>query len=214
VDEERVVEQAIGGCAEAFDELVRRHRGQIYSLIRMLAGGDADAEDLTQEAFVRAYLAIARFQQKSSFRTWLTRIAINVVHTHLAARQRGHQPVSLEVATDGEQWEAFVVKSDMETTLSRRQAISRALAMLPEEYRIAVTLKDVQGFEYHEIAEVLDIPIGTVESRVFRARRRLRPLLRPWLQRSSSTPGSGSGTAVAPERAEEDEDAEGLASSC
>lgn len=209
VDEEHVVEQAIGGSVDAFDELVRRHRGQIYTLIRMLAGGDADAEDLTQESFVRAYVAMPRFQRKSTFRTWLTRIAVNVVHTHLAQRRRGHQAVSLEVATDGEEWEALVVRNDMEANLSRRQAIVRALAMLPEDHRIAVTLKDMQGFEYHEIAEVLNVPIGTIESRVFRARRRLRPLLQPWLQRTSSTPGA---RAIASDEAEED--AEGLASSC
>jgi RNA polymerase sigma-70 factor (ECF subfamily) len=211
VDEERVVEEAIGGSVAAFDELVRRHRGQIYTLIRMLARGDADAEQLTQEAFVRAYVAIARFRQTSTFRAWLTRIAVTVARTHLAqlAQARtGRQPVSLEVAADGEQWEALVVRSDRETTGSRRQAILRALAMLPEECRIAVTLKDVQGFEDREIAEVLDVPIETIEPRIFRARRRLRPLLQPWLQRSSSAAGSAAGTE------NPEEDAEGLASSC
>jgi RNA polymerase sigma-70 factor (ECF subfamily) len=70
----------------------------------------------------------------------------------------------------------------------------RALAQLPEEYRVALTLRDVQGFEYHEIAEILNTPIGTIEARVFRARRRLRPLLRQWLQRSPTAQGAGTAT--------------------
>jgi RNA polymerase sigma-70 factor, ECF subfamily len=187
VDEERVVQQAISGSREAFDELVRGHRAQIYTLIRTVIGDDSDAEDLTQECFVRAYGAIARFRREGTFRTWLTRIAVNVARTYLARRGRARRTVSLEVASDGERWtsECFVVASDVEAALCRRQAIVRALAKLPEECRVALTLRDVQGFEYHEIAEILKTPIGTIEARVFRARRRLRPLLRQWLQRPS-----------------------------
>jgi RNA polymerase sigma-70 factor, ECF subfamily len=200
VDDERVVEQAVAGSREAFDELVRRHRNQIYTLIRTLAGDAADADDLTQECFVRAYVAIVRFRQEGTFRTWITRIAVNVVRTHLARQRRGgRQAVSLDVAYGIESGEhasahayasaheiddALMVRTDVEATLSRRQAIVRALAMLPEECRVALTLRDVQGFEYHEIAEVLNVPIGTIESRVFRARRRLRPLLQQWRPRS------------------------------
>jgi RNA polymerase sigma-70 factor (ECF subfamily) len=192
VDDERMVEQAIAGSREAFDELVRRHRNHIYTLIRTIAGDAADADDLTQECFVRAYVAIVRFRQEGTFRTWITRIAVNVVRTHLARRRRGGRyDVSLDVPGDIDSREpayeidaASMVSSDVEATLSRRQAIVRALAMLPEECRVAVTLRDVQGFEYHEIAEVLNVPIGTIESRVFRARRRLRPLLQQWRPRS------------------------------
>jgi RNA polymerase sigma-70 factor (ECF subfamily) len=186
VDDESVVREAISGSREAFDELVRRHRSQIYTLIRTVTGDDADADDLTQECFVRAYVAIVRFRGESSFRTWLTRIAVNVARTYLARRRRVQQPVSLEVASDGEHWtsESFVVENDVELTVCRRQAIVRALAQLPEQCRVALTLRDVQGFEYHEIAEVLNTPIGTIEARVFRARRRLRPLLQQWLQQS------------------------------
>lgn len=185
-----MVEQAIAGSREAFDELVRRHRNQIYTLIRTLAGDAADADDLTQECFVRAYVAIVRFRQEGTFRTWITRIAVNVVRTHLARRRRGGRyAVSLDVTSDSGEASpdvnaALMVCSDVEATLSRRQAIVRALAALPDECRVALTLRDVQGFEYHEIAEVLNVPIGTIESRVFRARRRLRPLLQQWRPRS------------------------------
>ena len=194
MDDESVVREAISGSREAFDELVRKHRGQIYTLIRTVIGDDSDADDLTQECFVRAYVAIVRFREESSFRTWLTRIAVNVARTYLARRRRGRQPVSLEVASDGERWmsDSFVVDSDIEAAFCRRRAIVRALVQLPEECRVALTLRDVQGFEYHEIAEILNTPIGTIEARVFRARRRLRPLLRQWLQRSPAAPGAGS----------------------
>jgi RNA polymerase sigma-70 factor (ECF subfamily) len=187
VDDECVVREAVGGSREAFDELVRRHRSQIYTLIRTVIGDDTDADDLTQECFVRAYVSIVRFRREGAFRTWLTRIAVNVARTYLARRRRAHRSVSLEVASDGERWtsEPFIVQSDVEVALGRRRAIVRALAQLPEECRVALTLRDVQGFEYHEIAEILKTPIGTIEARVFRARRRLRPLLRQWLQRPS-----------------------------
>jgi RNA polymerase sigma-70 factor, ECF subfamily len=202
VDDERVVEQAVGGSREAFDELDCRHRGQIYALIRTVTGHDSDAEDLTQECFVRAYVAIVRFRQDGAFRTWLTRIAVNVARTYLARQRRGRRSISLEVASVGEHRisDALVVRSDVEATVSRRQAIVRALAMLPEDSRIALTLRDMQGLEYHEIAAILNVPIGTIESRVFRARRQLRPLLQQWLPRSSSTHG---GLAVRPDDAAE-----------
>jgi RNA polymerase sigma-70 factor, ECF subfamily len=192
VDDPGVVERAIAGSREAFDELVRRHRGQIYSLIRTLTGEDTDADDLTQETFVRAYTAIVRFRQESAFRTWLSRIAVNVVRTHLANRRHRQPGLSLDLGSDAEHAipDALVVSIDVETVLSRRDAIVRALAMLPESWRVALTLRDIQGFEYREIATILNVPIGTIESRVFRARRRLRPLLRQWLHRSASTHGS------------------------
>jgi RNA polymerase sigma-70 factor (ECF subfamily) len=201
VDDECVVREAVGGSREAFDELVRRHRSQIYTLIRTVIGDDTDADDLTQECFVRAYVSIVRFRREGAFRTWLTRIAVNVARTYMARRRRAHRSVSLEVASDGERWtsEPFIVESDIEGALGRRRAIVRALAQLPEECRVALTLRDVQGFEYHEIAEVLNTPIGTIEARVFRARRRLRPLLQQWLQRSPA--GQGTETATPANRA-------------
>ncbi len=187
MDDEGVVECAIAGSREAFDELVRRYRGQIYTLIRTLTGDERDADDLTQETFVRAYNAIGRFRRESAFRTWLTRIAVNAVRTYRADERR--RPQGVEFSGDAERSVASApaASSDVETTLSRRQAIVRALAMLPDDWRVALTLKDVQGFEYHEIAAVLNVPIGTIESRVFRARRRLRPMLREWLHRAPPT---------------------------
>ena len=176
-----LVEAAAGGDREAFDELVRRYQGAIVSLIRSLTGGGADAEDLAQEVFVRAWRSLARFRGDSAFRTWLHRIAVNVVRSHqgrMSRLRRWLQPASSE-AEMTDPIEAAADASDMESDVVRRDAIDRALAAIPAEMREAVVLRDVQGLDYREIADALGVPIGTVESRIFRGRQRLRTLLEP-----------------------------------
>lgn len=159
-----------------------RYQGQILNLVRALTAGDADEDDLAQEAFVRAWRALARFRGESTFRTWLYGLAINVVRTHHAKRKRLRRsfwspPERDEGRTDP--LERVAAHAGIEETVLRRDAIDRALATLPEDLREAVTLRDVQGLDYREIAAVLGVPVGTVESRIFRARRRLRPLREP-----------------------------------
>lgn len=176
-----LVAEAAAGSHEAFDELVRRHQARIFNLARALAGDDGEAEDLAQEAFIRAWRAIGRFRGESAFRTWLYRVALNVIHSHLARRSRrrivwgwwdrAHTPEPR--SPKGERG------ADLEADVARRDAIDRALATLPPDLRTAVTLRDIDGLEYKEIAAVLGVPIGTVMSRIFRARSRLRPLLEP-----------------------------------
>ncbi|HEX2453700.1 MAG TPA: sigma-70 family RNA polymerase sigma factor [Vicinamibacterales bacterium] len=173
-----LVEAAAAGSRDAFDELVRRYQGPIVNLARALTAGSADAEDLAQEVFVRAWRSIAGFRGDSTFRTWLYRVALNVIHSHRSRLGRFHRlfmtpsdpeaPDPTERAPDG---------FDLEEDFVRRDAIDRALGALPEELREAVTLRDIQGLDYREIAAALHVPIGTVESRIFRARQRLRPLL-------------------------------------
>jgi RNA polymerase sigma-70 factor (ECF subfamily) len=177
VDPDRtIVSQAAAGSREAFDELVRRYRRPVYNLVRALTAGDADAEDLVQDVFVRAFRAIVTFRGDSAFKSWLYRIAINVVHTHLQRRRtrdafggvRGQD--ALGDVPDGD---------NLEEAVLRRQAIDRALASLPEHLRVLVVLRDVHGLKYDEIAKIVKSPRGTVESRLFRARQQLRPLLEP-----------------------------------
>ncbi len=171
-----LVEAAAGGSRDAFDELVRRHQAAMIRLARVLTSGRGDAEDLAQDVFVRAWRSLRSFRGESTFRTWLHRVAINVIRTSqtrqgrlmrvFAPRDRDeipHDPASGEEPVDA--------------TLARRQVIDRALAALPDDLRVAVTLRDMQGLDYKEIAAALDVPIGTVESRIFRARQRLKPLL-------------------------------------
>jgi RNA polymerase sigma-70 factor (ECF subfamily) len=171
-----LVEQAAAGSRDAFDDLAGRYRRRVYNLVRALTGGDSEAEDLVQDIFIRAYRAIGGFRGDSAFRTWLYRIAINVVHTHLE-RRRVRDAVLVAPARDAEPIDGVSDDGDLEQALLRRQVIDRALGTLPEELRVLVVLRDVQGLKYEEIAEVVKIPRGTVESRLFRARQRLRPML-------------------------------------
>jgi RNA polymerase sigma-70 factor (ECF subfamily) len=179
VDPDRdLVEAAAAGRREAFDELVVRHHTSIVNLARALTGGSADAEDLAQEVFVRAWRSLGGFRGESAFRTWLHRVALNVIHSHQGrgARWRRLFWSAPKTATD-DPIERAVDPLDFEADVLRRDEIDKALAALPEELRVAVTLRDVQGLDYKAIAEMLDVPIGTVESRIFRARQRLRPML-------------------------------------
>ena len=171
-----LVEAAAAGSREAFDELVRRHQVAMLTLARVLTGGRGDADDLAQEVFVRAWRSLAGFRGESTFRTWLHRVAINVIRSSQAKEGRirrwfAHQPPG------DEPFDPPAAAEAIDTALARRQTIHRALAALPDDLRVPVTLRDLQGLEYKEIAALLHVPIGTVESRIFRARQRLKPLL-------------------------------------
>ena len=175
-----LVEAAAAGSREAFDELVRRHQAAIVGLARVLTSGRGDAEDLAQEVFVRAWKSLRAFRGDSAFRTWLHRVAINVVRT---SQSRTGRLLQMFTATHEEAPDVPSGEEPVDASLARRQMIERALAALPEELRVAVTLRDMQGLNYREIADLLGVPIGTVESRIFRARQRLKPLLAPLLER-------------------------------
>jgi len=174
--DQSLVNQAAAGSRDAFDELVVRYRRRVYNLVRALTGGDSEAEDLVQDVFIRAYRAIGGFRGDSAFRSWLYRIAINVVHTHVEKR-RVRDAVLVAPTGDDDPMDEVATADDLEQTLLRRQVIDRALGTLPEQLRVLIVLRDVQGLKYDEIADVVKTPRGTVESRLFRARQRLRPLL-------------------------------------
>ena len=170
-----LVEAAADGSRDAFDELVRRHQAAIVNLVRALTAR-GDAEDIAQEVFVRAWKSLRTFRGESAFRTWLHRIAVNVVHTSRARQGRMMRLFRQPLPADRE---PAAGEEPTDARLARRQIVERALASLPEDLRVAVTLRDLQGLDYREIADALDVPIGTVESRIFRARQRLKPLLAP-----------------------------------
>lgn len=173
-DDRALVEAAATGSREAFDELVRRYQGAILTLVQVLMSGRGDAEDLAQDVFVRAWKSLRTFRGESTFRTWLHRVAINVVRTSQMKRGKALRLFRQPLDSDPEPPSRDV---PLDAALERREAIDRALASLPDDLRTAVTLRDLQGLDYHEIAAALDVPLGTVESRIFRARQRLRPLL-------------------------------------
>ena len=193
--DETLVAQAANGNREAFDELVRRYQSRMFQLVRILTSGDADAEDLVQDTFVRAYRAVGQFRGDSTFRTWLHRIAVNVVRSHAARRNSRADRRTLRYArgaspdTDRGDEESKIKRlaadDDLENAVVRRRMIDQALARLPPDLRLLITLRDVQGLEYREIALLTGLPMGTVESRIFRGRQRLRPMLEPLLARSA-----------------------------
>ena len=173
-----LVAAAQAGDGDAVAALVQRYQARIYNSLLALTGCAADAEELAQETFIRAFRGLHRFRGDSSFRNWLYRIAANAAHTLRGARLRQAAVWEARVES-GEVAERQLAASgaSVERQTMQRQAIDRALAALPADLRTAVVLHDVEGLAYHEIAEAMEVPIGTVMSRIFRARRRLRPLL-------------------------------------
>ena len=178
MDEDRaLVDRARLGDEDAFGDLVRKYQHRIVNFARAMVAETADAEDVSQEAFLRAFRALRQFRGQSSFKTWLYQIAANTARTH-AGRRRAKREVQPDDRESGaDRWASMASPEDVEADVIRRDRLDRALAALPIELRETVVLRDVEGWEYREIATALDIPIGTVESRIFRARQRLRQLL-------------------------------------
>jgi RNA polymerase sigma-70 factor (ECF subfamily) len=180
VDPDReLVEAARNGSQEAFTSLVRRYQVRIYNMALASTGSDADADDLAQEIFIKVFRGLGGFRGDSTFRTWLYRVAVNVTRSNAARpglfgwfrREEQAGP------DEAEPIESIAAPGHLEADAARRQVIDRALRRLPRDLRTAVTLRDVEGLDYKEIAAVLDIPIGTVMSRIARGREKLRPWL-------------------------------------
>ena len=171
LQEEWLVRRSKAGDREAFGQLVSRHQSAVYRVVRGILGDPAESEDVAQEVFLKAYANLARFRGESSLFTWLYRIAVNEA---LRARKRRPLP-TLEVLPETEVPPPEPEADGEAPTLATLQ---RMLARLPDDYRAIVTLRDLEGLSYQEISETLEIPLGTVESRLFRARQDLRALWR------------------------------------
>jgi len=170
----------------AFDLLVLRYQHKVVKLVARLLRDPAEAEDVAQEAFVKAYRAIGSFRGDSAFYTWLYRIAVNTARNTMASRQR--RPVDYEADLSESQQSAVESRMrDLDTpeaaalTDEIHRTVNRAVEELPEDLRTAIILREIEGLSYEEIAEAMDCPVGTVRSRIFRAReaidRNLKPLL-------------------------------------
>jgi RNA polymerase sigma-70 factor, ECF subfamily len=183
-DEALLVSRARDGDAAAFGQLVETYEKRVFNLAYRMCGNREDAADLAQEALVRAYKAMKRFREQAQFSTWLYRIVVNVCLDHQRSRLR-HPTVSLDEPVSGEdgdiprQIEANVLDPSAEYERTETQeAVHRAIGQLNEEHRAVVVLRDIQGLAYEEIAESLGVALGTVKSRLNRARMALRDELR------------------------------------
>jgi RNA polymerase sigma-70 factor, ECF subfamily len=186
IDQQLVV-RVQKGDKSAFDLLVRKYQHRIAKLVSRYVYDRTEVEDVTQEAFIKAYRAIKGFRGESAFYTWLYRIAINTAKNYLVAQ--GRRPAIADVETEDAEVTDIGTNLRDATTPERHlladeigRTVERVLAALPEDLRTAVTLREIDGLSYEEIAEVMDCPIGTVRSRIFRAREAIDKELQPLLE--------------------------------
>ena len=181
-----LVKRVQAGDNSAFDLLVRKYQHRIGALVYRFVPDHAESQDVTQEAFIRAYRAMGNFRADSQFYTWLYRIAVNTAKNHLVAMKR--RPPTADIAAEDAEHHAGAGRlhdhDTPEHQLLRQeieQSVTDTVAGLPEDLRQAITLREVDGRSYEEIAQMMQCPIGTVRSRIFRAReaidRQLRPLM-------------------------------------
>jgi RNA polymerase sigma-70 factor (ECF subfamily) len=184
--DQQLVERVQAGDKAAFDLLVRKYQHRVLKLVSRFVSDAAEAEDVAQEAFLKAYRALASFRGDSAFYTWLYRIAINTAKNALVSNRR--RPVDFDLdLQDPEQYDRHARLKEGDTpegvllTEEIRNVVERAMEQLPEDLRTAIVLRELEGLSYEEIAEAMDCPVGTVRSRIFRAReaidRKLKPLL-------------------------------------
>ena len=185
IDDQTLIERCRTGDAAAFEPLVQKYRDRAWRLAFNVLRDREDAWDVTQEAFVRAWQALPSFRGQSAFYTWLFRIVVNVASDRARQRAARGRAFGTERVSE-EEWERTMVDQgappdDEARRAQERERITRALAALPEHHRTIIMLSDLEGLSYREIAEVLDIPMGTVMSRLHHARKRLRDVLGPML---------------------------------
>ena len=182
-----LVERVQRGDKQAFDILVRKYQHKLMMLVSRYIHDSAEVMDVTQEAFLKAYRAIPGFRGESAFYTWLYRIGVNTAKNHLVSQ--GRKPPNVDIdADEAEQFEgvselkehatpeALLLKEEVENT------VLGTIENLPEDLRLAITLRELEGLSYEEIATSMDCPVGTVRSRIFRAREAIHQKLEPLLK--------------------------------
>ena len=173
--DKQLVARVQKGDQRAFDMLVLKYQHKIFGLISRYVQDADEVQDVAQEAFIKAYRALPKFRGDSAFYTWLYRIAINTAKNHLVSRSRRPPGSDVEIE-DAEYYEAGGALRDIETPESAlfgaelKAVVERAISELPDDLRTALTLREFDGLSYEDIAEVMDCPVGTVRSRIFRAR--------------------------------------------
>jgi RNA polymerase sigma-70 factor (ECF subfamily) len=187
-----LVERVREGDKRAFGLLVEKYRRKVIRLLSRMVRNADDLEDIAQETFIKAYRALPQFRGDAAFYTWLYRIAINTAKNHLVMRGKTMRTVSDQAMNEEDEPDERLMAQDIstpETELLSKQvaiAVNEAVDALPDELRQAITLREIEGMSYEEIAEYMNCPIGTVRSRIFRAREAIASKLRPILGTSDN----------------------------
>ncbi|GHC20723.1 RNA polymerase sigma factor RpoE [Aidingimonas halophila] len=189
--DQQLVERAQQGDNRAFDLLVKKYQHKIIALVGRYVHDPSEVNDVTQEAFIKAYRALGKFRSESAFYTWMYRIAINTAKNHLVSRGRRPPGSDLDIV-DAEVVDHSGRLSDLETpesAIARDQlesAVFEAIEQLPEDLRTAITLRELDGLSYEDIAQIMQCPVGTVRSRIFRAREAVDKYIQPLLSSTRS----------------------------
>jgi RNA polymerase sigma-70 factor (ECF subfamily) len=192
-EDQRLVERVQGGDKRAFDVLVLKYQHKIVKLVMRYVRDQSEALDVTQEAFIKAYRAIPKFRGDSAFYTWLYRIAINSAKNHIVAKQRRPMEYDLDLQeSGGYEAHAQLRDNDSPERIAQREelreSLQTAIDTLPEELRVAIILREIDGMSYEEIAGAMDCPVGTVRSRIFRARDALDKAIRTYVGEAEENP--------------------------
>jgi RNA polymerase sigma-70 factor (ECF subfamily) len=181
-DDVQLIDLTLGGDSSAFGRLVGKYQDRLYAAMVHVTASRTDAEDVVQDAFVRAYVKLDTFQRTSGFYTWLYRIAFNLA----ISRKRRHKPhASVEQSREIAGNEPISPVESVSTELERAEEakqVREAMSKLSEEHRAILVLREMEGCDYESIAEILDLPVGTVRSRIHRARAQLKTILEVDLQ--------------------------------
>ncbi len=185
IDDAQLIAETLTGDDDCFGELVQKYQDRLFNTMVHVTGSREEAEDVTQEAFVQAYLKLSSFAGKSVFYTWLYRIAFNA---SISRNRRKRPNTSLDRIREASGQDPVDTQEPAEVTLERREQVAQvhdAIAELSDEHRSILVLRDIDGCGYDRIAETLSLPIGTVRSRLHRARHQLRERLQVMLQQPS-----------------------------
>jgi RNA polymerase sigma-70 factor (ECF subfamily) len=182
--DQSLVRRVQRGDKGAFDLLVQKYQHKVVKLVMRYVRNPAEAEDVAQEAFIKAYRALPQFRGDSAFYTWLYRIAINTAKNAVASRDRSPVEHGLDLQDSEESWDMQGRLKDPDTpeglalTEEIRSTVNSAIEALPQDLRTAIVLRELEGMSYEEIATAMDCPVGTVRSRIFRAREAIDKRLR------------------------------------
>ena len=185
--DEQLVERVQRGDKNAFNLLVKKYQHKVVNLVARYVNNPGDVPDVAQEAFIKAYRALPTFRGESAFYTWLYRIAVNTAKNYLTSQ--GRRPPSSDVEEEeaeyyggGEALQEVATPENLTLTDEIKRTVFSAIEALPEDLRTAITLRELEGLSYEEIAEIMDCPVGTVRSRIFRAREAIDKKLQPLIE--------------------------------